>query len=103
MVEPAADVDRRAVGEVAALVEAHAEHGVARLEQGQVDGHVGVGAGVGLHVGVLGAEQRLGPLAGQVLDLVDDLVAAVVALARVALGVLVGEHRAGGRAAPPAR
>ena len=103
VVEPAAGVDRRAVGEVAALVEAQAEDRVARLEQGEVHGHVGVGARVGLHVGVLGAEQRLGPLAGQVLDLVDDLVAAVVALARVALAVLVGEHRAGGRAAPPAR
>ena len=34
---------------------------------------------------------------GEVLDLVDERVAAVVALARVALGVLVGEHRAGGR------
>ena len=92
--ELAAGVDRRAVGEVAALVEAQAHHRVARLEQGQVDGHVGVGAGVRLHVGVLGAEQRLRPLAGQVLDLVDDLVAAVVALARIALGVLVREDRA---------
>ena len=66
------------------------------LEQGLVDGQVGGGPGVGLHVGVLGAEQGLGPLAGQVLDLVDDLVPAVVPAARIALGVLVGEHRAGG-------
>ena len=43
-----------------------------------------------------GVEQRLGPLARDVLDLVDDLVAAVVALAGVALAVLVGEDRAGG-------
>jgi hypothetical protein len=84
------------VGQVAALVEPQAEHGVARLEQRHVDRHVGVSARVGLHVGVLGAEQRLGPLAGQVLDLVDDLVAPVVPLGRVALAVLVGEHRAGG-------
>ena len=41
-------------------------------------------------------EERLGPLAGDVLDLVDDLVAAVVALARVALAVLVGEDGARG-------
>jgi hypothetical protein len=47
------------VGEVAALVEAQAEHGVARLEQRQVDRHVGVGARVGLDVGVLGAEEAL--------------------------------------------
>ncbi len=82
MVELAAGVDRRAVGQVAAVVEAQAHHGVAGLEQAEVHGHVGVGAGVGLHVGVVGPEQRLGPVAGQVLDLVDDLVAAVVALAR---------------------
>ena len=71
------------------------------FEQRQVDGHVGVGARVRLHVGVLGAEQRLDALAGEVLDLVDDLVAAVVALAGIALGVLVGEDRARGLAAPP--
>ena len=61
VVEPVADeveelgreVDGRAVREVAALVERHAHHGVARLEQRDVRGHVGVGAGVGLHVGVL--------------------------------------------------
>ena len=68
MVQQAAGVDRRAVGEVAAVVEAQAEHGVARLEQRLVHAHVGVGAGVRLHVGVLGAEQRLDPLDGQGLD-----------------------------------
>ena len=82
VVQHAAGVDRRAVGEVAAVVEAEAEHGVARLEQRLVHAHVGVGAGVRLDVGVLGAEQRLGPLDGQRLDVVDDRVAAVVALAR---------------------
>ena len=44
-----------------------------------------------LDVGVLGAEERLGALEGELLDDVDVLAAAVVALARVALGVLVGE------------
>ena len=42
-------------------------------------------------------------VAGELLGLVDDEVAAVVALARVALGVLVGEHRALRRDAPRAR
>ena len=62
----------------------------------QVHGHVGVGAGVGLDVGVRRVEERLGPVARDVLHLVDDLVAAVVPLARVPLAVLVGEDRAGG-------
>ena len=55
---------------------------------------VRVGAGVRLHVRVLGAEQRERALRGEVLGVVDDVVAAVVALGRIALGVLVGEHRA---------
>ena len=76
------------------MVEAETEHGVAGLEQRLVDAHVGVGARVGLDVGVLGAEQFLGAVDGELLDVVDDRVAAVVPLARVALGVLVGEHRA---------
>ena len=71
------------------------EDGVARLQQREVDGHVGLRAGVRLHVGVLGAEELLGAVDGQRLGDVDELAAAVVALAGVALGVLVGQHRAG--------
>ena len=65
------------------------------LQRGQQHRHVGLRAGVRLHVGVFGAEERLGALDGQRLDHVDVLAAAVVALARIAFGVLVGEHRAG--------
>ena len=43
---------------------------------------------------MLGAEQRLRAVDRELLDLVDDLAAAVVALARIALGVLVRRHRA---------
>jgi hypothetical protein len=45
---------------------------------------------------VVDTEDGLGALDGERLDLVDELLALVVALARVALGVLVGQHRAGG-------
>ena len=96
VVEGAGEVDRRPVGEVAPVVEAHAQHRVARFEEGLVGDHVGDGPGVGLHVGVVGPEQLAGPAPGQVLHLVHHHVAAVVAAAGVALAVLVGEHRAGG-------
>src|SRR3712207_3859554 len=43
---------------------------------------------------MLGAEELLGAPDGQPLNLVDTLAAAVVAPAGVALGVLVGQHRA---------
>ena len=64
------------------------------LKQREVRGHVRLRAGVRLHVGVLGAEELLGAVDRQLLDLVDDLAAAVVAAAGIALGVLVRRHRA---------
>ncbi len=47
-----------------------------------------------LDVGVVGTEQLPGALDGQRLDLVHMLAATVVALARIALGVLVGQAAA---------
>ena len=82
VVDPSAEVHRRPVGEVATLVEAHAHDLVAGVEQGEERGHVGVGPRVRLHVGVLGAEQLAQPVARELLGLVDDQVAAVVALGR---------------------
>src|SRR5208283_5556254 len=64
--------------------------------EGQVDGQVGGRARVGLDVGVVDPEQGLRPLNGQGLDGVYVLLALVVAAARVALVVLVGQHRTGG-------
>ena len=52
--------------------------------------------GVRLHVRVLGVEQRLRAIDGELLDLVDDLAAAVVAASRVALRVLVRGNAAHG-------
>jgi hypothetical protein len=43
---------------------------------------------------VFDAEELLGARRGERLELVDDLLALVVALTRVALGVLVREHAA---------
>ena len=80
-----------AVGEMAAVGQAHAEDGVAGVEQRQVHRGVGRGTGMRLDVGVVGAEQLPGAVDGQLLDLVDVFAAAVVALARIALGIFVGQ------------
>ena len=90
----AGEIDLGAVREMAAVIEAHAEDRVARLDQREVRRGVGLRARVRLHVGVVGAEQFLGAIDGELLGDVDELAAAVVALARIAFGVLVGEHRA---------
>ncbi len=76
------------------MVEPEAEDRVARLQQREVRGHVRLRAGVRLDVRVLGAEELLRAVDRELLDLVDDLAAAVVAPARIPLGVLVRRHGA---------
>ena len=94
-VEPlAAHVQRHAVGQVAAFGQAHAHDGVAGLQEGQEHGFVGRGAAVRLHVGGIGAEDLLDAVDRELLGDVHVLAAAVVALAGVAFGVLVGQLRA---------
>jgi hypothetical protein len=92
----AGDRDVPAVGQVTARGQAQAHHGVAGLEEREVDREVRGRAGVRLDVRVLGAEQRLGAIDAELLDLIDVLLALVVALAWIALAVLVGQHGAGG-------
>ena len=84
------------VGEMAAVGEVHAEDGVAGLERGHIDGHVGLRAGVRLDVGVIGAEKFFGAIDGEMFGDVHEFAAAVIALAGIAFGVFVGEHRAHG-------
>ena len=91
-VEPlAAEGDLRTVGQVTAMRQGHRQEGVARLQKGAVDGHVGAGPGVRLEVGMVGAEQCLGPFDADRLGLVDLGAASVVPAPRVALGILVGQ------------
>ncbi len=95
-VELAGKIQLVAVGQVAAHGQVEAENGVARLDDRHVRGGVGLGAGVRLHVGVFGAEELFGAIARQRFDNIGILAAAVVALARIALGIFVGEDRARG-------
>ena len=53
----AAEVDRRAVRQVAAVGQVHAQDAVTDVEHGDVRGHVRLRPGVRLHVDVLGARE----------------------------------------------
>jgi hypothetical protein len=87
------EIERMAVGEVASVGQVHPEHGVARLQHREVDRLIGLAAGDRLDVGVLGAEQLLGPPDGKPFSLIHELATTVVASAGIALGVLVGQDR----------
>ena len=86
----------RAMREVTAVVEVHTHEGVARLQDGQQNGSIGLCARVRLHVGIFGSEQFADAVDGQLLHLVNHLAAAIIAMAGVALGILVGQIRAHG-------
>ena len=82
------------MGEVAAVGQRQSHQLVPRSQEGVVGGGVGLRAGVGLHVGVLGPEQLARPVDGELLRDVHEFASAVVAPAGKALGVLVGEDAA---------
>ncbi len=86
------EVGGETVSQMTAVGQAHRQDRVTRFESRTVDGLVRRGARMRLDVGMLGTVQGLGPCDRQRLDVVNHLTAAVVALARVALGVLVGEN-----------
>ena len=98
----AGEVEGHAVGEMAAVGEVHREDGVAVLQGGEVDSHVRLGPRVRLHVGRKfaprpwrergwrrGGEQFQQAFDGEPFGDIDELAAAVVALAGIALGVFV--------------
>ena len=89
----AREIDGASVAQVAAVAQVEAQELVAGLQACHEHGHVGLCARVGLHVGPLGAEELLEPLDGQALHLVDYLAASVIAVARITLGIFVGEAR----------
>jgi hypothetical protein len=80
------------MGEVPAGGEVHAHERVAGLEEGEERRLVRLRAGMRLHIGKAAAEELLGAVDGQLLGDIDELAAAVIAPAGIALGVFVGEH-----------
>ena len=88
------EADGGSVGQVAAVVQAHAHGCVAGTHGGEVRGHIGLGAAVGLNVCVLGPEELFGPVNGEALGHVHELAAAVVTPPRVTLCIFVGHNAA---------
>ena len=83
-----------AVREMPSVFEAHRQNFIAGFEDGCVYGGVGLRARMGLDIGELHAEKLFGALYREPLHNVHKLAAAVIPLARIPLGVLVGERGA---------
>ncbi len=94
-IEPFAGLVRpRAMGEVAAGLEAHAEYRVTGLDEAHEDGLVGLAAGMRLDIGVGGTVKRPGALHGQFLDHIDMFAAAIIAPSGIPLSIFVCQHGA---------
>ena len=92
--EAAGEIHRGPVAQVAAMRQVHTHNGITGLQEGEIDGHIGLAAGMGLDVGVRRAEDLLHPAQGQVLGGVHVFAAAVEAPPRIAFGILVGQDGA---------
>ena len=88
------------MGQVAALGQIHPHHGIARLQQSKIHGDVGLGTGMGLHIGKLRAKQPAGPVDGQLLHLVHIHAAAIVTVAGIPFCIFIGQYAAHGGQLP---
>ena len=76
----AGHVRRGTMRQVPASVDAHAEDGIARLEDRKKDALIGLAARVGLHIREVAAEHQFRAIDGKFLGNVDNVAAAVIAL-----------------------
>ena len=93
VVENTGLIDRRTVGQVTTVVQAHAQNDIARLAQCLIDCHICLCTRMRLYIGKLCPKQLAYTCDCQVFYLIDALTATVVALARITLGVLIGQNR----------
>ena len=63
------------------------------LHKGEEGSQVGVGAAVGLYVGMFRTEQLAGSLPGQFFHFIHEFAAAIVPVTGISLCVFVGEDR----------
>ena len=85
------------MGQVSPLGKVQSHKGIARLQAGHDDGHVRLGARMRLHVGIFRVIQLAEPVDGQLLNLVHHLTPTIVAFARIAFRIFIGDEFQSGR------
>ena len=85
-------VRRRAMRQMPARGEVHAKDRIAGLQKRGEHALIGLTARIRLHIGKVTAKERLRPVDGKVFGHIDELAAAVIAPAGIALGIFVRQH-----------
>ena len=88
------DIHRRAMGQMAARGKVEPHKRIARLQQREKHRLVRLAAGIRLHIGEFAVEEPGHALDRQSLGDIDELAAAIIAPAGIALGIFVGQNRA---------
>src|SRR5262249_35813434 len=84
-------IQRMTVSEMPTVRQIHAENGVAGLQDGEIYRHVGLAAGMGLHVDVLGTEEFFCTIDRKIFHDIHELAATVIPPPRITLRILIRE------------
>ena len=77
-----------------AMGQVHSHDDIPGVQKREVDSHVGLGTGVGLHIGIGGPKQGFRPFNGEVFSQVHFFTSTVIPFARVSFRIFIGEHAA---------
>ncbi|MPM95523.1 hypothetical protein SDC9_142678 [bioreactor metagenome] len=84
------------MGQMTPLVQTHPQYQISGLQHGKVHCCIGLCAGMGLHICMLRAKELASAISGDILHGINTFTAAIIALARITLGILIGEMAAHG-------
>ena len=93
----AGKVGRTSVCQMSSMGQVHAHHRIPRFQHGEEYRHIGLRSGMGLHIGVLTAEQFFRPVNGKLLHFVHTDAAAVKSLSRITFCIFIGKRASHGR------
>ena len=94
MIQLAGGVHRASVGKMSSVGKIHAHYGIPGIQQGKINSHVGLGAGMGLHIGMFGPEQFLCSFNSQAFRYIHALAATVITVGRITFRILIGHDAA---------
>ena len=80
------------VGQMSAVIQIHSHDRVAGLAYGKLNRHIGLSAGMRLHIGILAPKQLFGPFNRQLLYHIHALASAIIPFSRIPFRIFVGER-----------
>ncbi len=81
-----------AVGQVATMRQAHPQDGIARLQQRQINGGIGLRTRMRLDIGVISRKEFFYPINSQLLGNINILTAAIITFGRITFCVFIGQN-----------